>query len=491
MTDQTPTHSAPTASTPPLPGPGRTRAWWQAPASRSALAWFIAAAARAHDGVLLAVTRDNHAATQLEADLHTLVGNDAGLPVLAFPDWETLPYDRFSPHPEIVSQRLATLRRLPMMTRGVVVVPVQTLMQRLPPLSYVVGNSFDLRVGQRLDLDAEKRRLQAAGYRNVPQVYDPGDFAVRGALLDVYPMGEAAPFRIELLDDEIDTIRVFDPESQRSLERVPALQLMPGREVPLDEAARTRALDALREHFDIDTRRSALFQDLKAGAAPAGIEYYLPLFFERGATATLFDYLGETALPLVDDGVGAAADYFWTQAGQRHEQRRHDVEHPVLPPGALWLAPDELRARFNDAPRIELAGEGHARRDDAVRLGAQPAPALPVAARHDAAAAPLKEFLASYPGRVLVSADTAGRREALLEVLDAAALRPQVLPDFRSFASGDARFAISVAPFEDGFALDPGLADTERAQEGSILGDDQAGDAEAARDAVPVLTALG
>ncbi|MEN1958090.1 transcription-repair coupling factor [Luteimonas changyuni] len=456
MTDKTPPGSpAPLPlPVPPLPGPGRPRAWWRAPASRSALAWFVAAAARAHDGVLLAVARDNHAATQIEADLQTLLGADPVLPVLGFPDWETLPYDRFSPHPEIVSQRLATLRRLPTMKRGVLVVPVQTLMQRLPPLSYVIGNSFDLRVGQRLDLDAEKRRLHAAGYRNVPQVYDPGDFAVRGALLDVYPMGEAAPFRVELLDDEIDTIRVFDPESQRSLDKVQAIQLMPGREVPLDEASRERALDALRERFDIDTRRSALFQDLKAGAAPAGIEYYLPLFFPDGATATLFDYLGEDALPLVDEGAPAAADHFWAQAGQRHEQRRHDVEHPVLPPGALWLAPDELRARFNDAPRIELAGADHPRHAEAARLGEQPAPELPVAARHDAAAAPLKDFLGSYPGRVLVSADSAGRREALLEVLDAAALRPQVLPDFRSFATGDARFAIAVAPLEDGFALD-------------------------------------
>ncbi|MGY0650345.1 transcription-repair coupling factor [Luteimonas sp. A537] len=456
MTDKTPpASSAPLLlPRPPLPGPGRPRAWWRAPASRSALAWFVAAAARAHDGVLLAVARDNHAATQIEADLQTLLGADPTLPVLGFPDWETLPYDRFSPHPEIVSQRLATLRRLPTMTRGVLVVPVQTLMQRLPPLSYVIGNSFDLRVGQRLDLDAEKRRLHAAGYRNVPQVYDPGDFAVRGALLDVYPMGEAAPFRVELLDDEIDTIRVFDPESQRSLDKVQAIQLMPGREVPLDEASRGRALDALRERFDIDTRRSALFQDLKAGAAPAGIEYYLPLFFPDGATATLFDYLGEATLPLVDEGAPAAADHFWAQAEQRHEQRRHDVEHPVLPPGALWLAPDELRARFNDAPRIELAGADHPRHAEAARLGEQPAPELPVAARHDAAAAPLKDFLGSYPGRVLVSADSAGRREALLEVLDAAALRPQVLPDFRSFATGVARFAIAVAPLEDGFALD-------------------------------------
>src|SRR5690606_30001327 len=385
MTLPSPAPSHPfTAPAPPLPAPGRPRAWWRAPASRSALAWYAAAAARAHDGVLLLVARDNHAATQLEADLHTLVGADPSLPVLAFPDWETLPYDRFSPHPEIVSQRLATLRRLPTMRRGILVLPVQTLMQRLPPTGYVIGGSFDLAVGQRLDLDAEKRRLQAAGYRNVPQVYDPGDFAVRGALLDVYPMGEAAPFRVELLDEEIDTIRVFDPESQRSLEKVDAIRLMPGREVPLDEAARGRALDALREHFDIDTRRSALVQDLKAGATPAGIEYYLPLFFEREGTATLFDYLGEGALPLLDDGVGAAADHFWAQVVQRNERRRIDIEHPELPPAALWLAPDELRARFNQVAHFEVAGESHARRDEATALGDQPAPSLPVSARHDA-----------------------------------------------------------------------------------------------------------
>src|SRR5690606_38351763 len=211
------------------------------------LAWSIAGAARAHGGRLLAVARDNQHANQLEADLRTLVGDDPTLPVLNFPDWETLPYDHFSPHPEIVSQRLATLHRLPALERGIVVVPVQTLMQRLAPLAYVVGGSFDIRVGQTLDMDAEKRRLESAGYRNVPQVFDPGDFAVRGALLDVYPMGADAPFRIELFDDTIDTIRGFDPETQRSLDKVEAVQLLPGREVPLDEASTARATDALRE----------------------------------------------------------------------------------------------------------------------------------------------------------------------------------------------------------------------------------------------------
>ena len=227
---------------PPLPRGGQSRAWWRSPVSPTALAWSIAAAARTHDAPLLVVARDNHEAHQLEADLHTLLGTDHDLPVVPFPDWETLPYDQFSPHPDIVSQRLAALHRLPTLARGIVIVPVQTLMQRLSPLRHIVGGSFDYRVGQQLDFDAEKRRLEAASYRHVPQVLDPGDFAVRGGLLDVYPMGAEAPLRIELLDDTIDSIRHFDPESQRSLDRTDAVQLLPGREVPLDERAVDRAM---------------------------------------------------------------------------------------------------------------------------------------------------------------------------------------------------------------------------------------------------------
>ncbi|MFN7137511.1 MAG: transcription-repair coupling factor, partial [Thermomonas sp.] len=218
----------------PLPRPGQLRAWWRAPANGTALAFAALAAARQHPSPLLLVARDNHAAHQLEADLRTLAGGDPALPVLGFPDWETLPYDRFSPHPDITSQRLATLAQLPSLARGIVVVPAATLMQRLAPRSHVLGGRFDVRVGQRLDLGAEQRRLEAAGYRHVPQVFDPGDFAVRGGLLDVYPMGAEAPFRVELLDDEIDSIRTFDPDSQRSLDRCEAITLLPGREVPMD-----------------------------------------------------------------------------------------------------------------------------------------------------------------------------------------------------------------------------------------------------------------
>ena len=437
---------------PPLPRAGQLRAWWRAPASPTALAWYLAQAARTHDAPLLVVARDNHGANQIEADLHTLLGGDPSLPVVAFPDWETLPYERFSPHPDIISQRLSALHRLPTLKRGLVVVPVQTLLQQLAPRSYVIGGSFNLEVGQRLDLEAEKRRLESAGYRNVPQVMDPGDFAVRGGLLDVYPMGADEPLRVELLDEDIDSIRAFDPESQRSLDKVEAVHMLPGREVPMDDASIARVLATLRERFDVDTRRSSLYQDLKSGLAPAGIEYYLPLFFER--TATLFDYLPAGSLPVVCVGAAEAAETFWTQTGERYEQRRHDVERPLLPPSALYLSPDLLRERLNDAPRIEVWAADHARIAEAHALGDQPLPPLPVAAREAPAGDALKSFLGHYPGRVLIAADSPGRREALLEVLQAAELKPPVVADLLSFLASDERFAIAVAPLEDGFALD-------------------------------------
>ncbi len=446
-----------------LPKAGQQRAFWRLPASASALAWTIARAARTHEGPLLVVARDNHAAHQLEQDLRTLIGRDDAVPVLHFPDWETLPYDQFSPHPDIVSQRLAALHRMPGLTRGVVVVAVQTLMQRLPPLSYLVGGSFDVAVGQRLDLDHEKRRLESAGYRNVPQVFDPGDFAVRGGLLDVYPMGAEEPYRVELLDDEIESIRAFDPESQRSLDKYASVQLLPGREVPVEGDALQRALDTLRDRFDVDTRRSALFQDLKAGHAPAGIEYYLPLFFDQ--VATLFDYLDPRTLPVLGDGAFEAAEQFWRNVGERHEQRRHDIERPVLPPDELYLPAETLRERLNQGRRVDVCDAAHPRHADAAALDVQAAPDLPLTGKDGEPASALKTFLGSYPGRVLVAADSAGRREALREVLQSAGLTPETQADFAAFAGADVRFAIAVAPLDNGFAADgthPWVALTER-----------------------------
>src|SRR6478735_6938629 len=320
---------------PPRPRAGQQRAFWRAPASTSALALGLAGLARAHSGLVLAVARDSHYASALENDLRVLAGD---LPIVHFPDWETLPYDLFSPHPDIVSQRVAALYRLPAIERGVLVVPVSSLMQRLPPPSWIAGNALDLNKGGRLDMDTEKRRLEAAGYRNVPQVLDPGDFAVRGALLDLFPMGSDVPYRIELFDDVIETLRSFDPETQRSEHPVDSVKLLPAREIPLDLATTRRVREKLSERFDFDPRHCPLYQDLKEGGAPAGIEYYLPLFFET--TATLFEHLSDKALLVLCEGVDAAAQSFWSQTRDRWEQRRHDIERPILAPEEIYLPPE-------------------------------------------------------------------------------------------------------------------------------------------------------
>lgn len=430
---------------PPLPQSGHKRALWRTP-SGSGKALAIAEAARQCAGLVVVVAKDTHAAHQLEAELRVFI--DADLPLVHFADWETLPYDVFSPHPDIISQRIHTLYQLPSLRRGVLVVPIATLMQRIAPRRFISSTSLVLRVGQRLPLEDERRRLDGAGYRHVPQVHEPGDYATRGALLDIFPMGSALPYRIELLDDDIDSIRAFDPETQRSLDRLEEIRLLPGREFPLTDEATKAFRTKLRERFDVDPRRSPIYQDLREGAAPAGIEYYLPLFFEQ--LDTLFDYFSEHTLMLLEDGALAAADPFWQQVGQRHESRAHDIERPVLPPGELYLNPEQLREQLNRLSRIEmLSGDDAAKGID---LGAQPAPDLPILRRDADPAQALRQFLNHYPGRVLIASDSPGRREAMKELLAGFDLYPETVESWKQFAEGEQRFAITIAELDDGLA---------------------------------------
>ena len=436
-----------TVSLPPLPTTPKHRRYWTPPHG-SARALLVAEAARAHDGLLVAVTRDTQRAHALEDELKLFAGD---LPVLHFPDWETLPYDIFSPHPEIVSQRIATLYSLPSTRRGVLVVPVATLMQRIAPHSHITGSGLVLRKGQKLDLSAEQRRLEAAGYRNVPQVAEPGDFAVRGALIDIFPMGAGEPYRVELFDDEVESIRSFDPETQRSQQPVEKVELLPAREFPLTEQAAKDFRGKLRERFPIDVRRCPLYQDMKEGVTPGGIEYYLPLFFEQ--TATLFDYVAEGAVFVLGEGTLESADQFWQQTGERYDQRAHDIERPVLPPAELYLPPEQLREQLNRRLRVEVVESGH---DHAVDVGTQPAPELPLNRKGEEPGTSLRHFLASYPGRVLIAADSAGRREALIETLAAAGLKPDSIDGWPRFMTADgqgSKFAIAIAGLEQGFAL--------------------------------------
>jgi transcription-repair coupling factor (superfamily II helicase) len=486
----------------PLPTTPRQRRYWTSPHG-SARALLVAEAARTHSGLVVVVVRDTQRAQALESALTIFAGD---LPVLQFPDWETLPYDAFSPHPEIVSQRIATLYQLPGVKRGVLVVPIATLMQRIAPPSHITGSGLMLTKGQTLDLASEQRRLEASGYRHVPQVAEPGDFAVRGALLDIFPMGSPEPYRVELLDDEVDSIRSFDPETQRSQQQVDSVELLPAREFPLtDEAARTFRHN-LRERFPIDVRHCPLYQDMKEGVTPGGIEYYLPLFFPaksphkdvRGVaadphqgdgTATLFDYLAEDALFVLGEGAGAAADQFWAQTAERYDQRAHDIERPVLPPAELYLPPEKLREQLNQRLRVEMVDAGH---EHSIDSGTQPAPELPLNRKGEQPGTSLKHFLANYPGRVLIAADSAGRREALIETLATAGLKPQIVENWTAFLDqhsspsdrhpGAGRDRTSAADRGAALKSDPGL---RRDDEYRGRDDEQTGDAGRRSDGAP------
>ncbi|OJY97680.1 MAG: transcription-repair coupling factor [Lysobacterales bacterium 63-13] len=436
-----------------LPSSPKQRRQWNTPHG-SALALALAEAGSRHPGLVVVVTRDTHAAHALESEIAIFAGD--GLEVLQFPDWETLPYDLFAPHPDIVSQRVSTLHRLPGLGRGVLVVPIATLMQRLAPRSFITGSGLVLAGGQHFDLAAEQRRLSAAGYRNVPQVQEPGDFAVRGAIVDIYPTGSGVPYRIELFDEEVDSIRTFDPETQRSASKVDHVRLLPAREFPLTEETAKDFRNALRERFPIDPRRCPLYQDIKEGTAPAGIEYYLPMFFAQslyGATETLFDYLADGALFVVCDGALDAAEQFSRQTHERHEQRAHDVERPILPVSELYLSTEQLRERLNQQLRIDLVAAGSDER--AVDLGTQPVPSVPINRKDETPVAELQRFVASYPGRVLIATESAGRREALIEQIGAAGMALATVASWREFVDADppVRFAITVAALEQGFAV--------------------------------------
>lgn len=418
----------------------------------------IAAAAARFRGLVLAVAPDSQTALRLETELRVFGGAD--LEILAFPDWETLPYDVFSPHQDILSQRLATLYRLPRRRRGVLVVPVATLMQRLAPRDYLDRYALMLTVGERLDRDTFRRRLEAAGYIGVSQVAEHGEFAMRGAILDLFPMGGARPYRIELFDDEVESIRGFDPETQLSVAKVERIELLPAREFALDPETITRFRQSWRRQFEGDPQRGPVYREVSAGHAPGGVEYYLPLFFEQ--TATLFDHLPESTLAIRLEGVAAAMAAFQEQIMDRYEQRRHDIERPLLPPPLLFLEATQVERALARHPRVELREAG----DGDVNYPTAPPPKLPWQPRADRPAAALEEFLASFPGRVLFAAETAGRRELLLETLRGCGLQPVVRADWAEFlARADARLALTVAPLEQGLLLtEPPLAIIAEAQ---------------------------
>jgi transcription-repair coupling factor (superfamily II helicase) len=373
------------------------------------------------------------------------------LKVHLFPDWETLPYDQLSPHQDLVSTRLATLYQLMQRAFDALIVPVTTALYRLPPVEYLAARSFHFRQGERLAPAELRSQLVTAGYAHVTQVMAPGEYCVRGGLIDLFPTGSTLPYRIELDDDRVDSIRSFDVDSQRSIYKVNEVRLLPAREFPLDEDGQTRFRRNFREKIEGDPSRSRVYKDISKGVPSAGIEYYLPLFFD--STATITGYLPPEATVCVQPGLQQAIEQFWTDTHARYAVLRGDHDHPALPPHELFLATDEFFGAIKPFARVELEASADPSLVTRHSSLAAPLPPLAVERRTDDPLHRLRAFTAEFPGRVLVLAEGAGRRETLLEYFSEHGLPPAVVEDFERFSAATGRFMLGVGPLRAGFVL--------------------------------------
>ncbi|WP_284155286.1 transcription-repair coupling factor [Sulfuricystis multivorans] len=397
------------------------------------------------------------AATPLEAQrLYDEIGWFApSLRVHLLPDWETLPYDHFSPHQDLISERLATLFAVSQNQSDVLIVAAATAATRLPPPAFLAAHTFFMKQGDTLDLERFRNQMTLAGYQHVTQVVAPGEYSMRGGLIDLFPMGSALPYRIELFDDEIETLRCFDVDSQKSLYPVAEIRLLPAREFPTSESARTMFRQRFRETFEGDASRIALYKDVSNGVFPAGIEYYLPLFFDQ--TATLFDYLPQDARLVLHGDVPATLAEFWVDLQQRYKTLGGDRSRPILPPQSLFMRDEEFFIEAHAWPQYLMKiGAG-----ETAPPSPQALPPLAVDRKANDPVAALRRFLDGYPGRVLLIAESPGRRETLHEYLAEHGLAAAIVPDFAAFLAGSAPLSLAHGPVSGGFALDDFAVVTE------------------------------
>lgn len=435
--------------------PGEQCHWGRLYGSSKALA--ISRLAGERDVPVIVVTTDSLQTANFTEELKFYTDDQPENRILTFPDWETLPYDLFSPYQDIISGRLATLARLSSFRKGVLVVPVTTVMHRLLPKDYLNSHSLLLSTGQQLDINIFKRDLTAAGYRFVAQVLEHGDSAIRGSLIDIFPMGARLPFRIDMFDDEIDSIRIFDPETQRSLDKVDGINILPAKEVALTDAGIAKFRAGWRERFAGNPGQCPVYRDVSQGLAPAGIEYFLPLFYQE--TNTLFDYIADEAMIILDEDVRGTMEGFWKDIEDRYEQGRHDIERPLLPPGELYLSQQDLFTRIKPFTRIHVTGMAQEERAHAINYATSIPVQLPIDARLPEPLGVLKRFLGEFEGRVLIAAESSGRRETLLEMFRQHGLYPTLYPDWPAFLSAKDKLGLVTAALEQGAQIsDPEIA---------------------------------
>jgi len=437
---------------PPLPEQaGEALVWAHLPGASLSLALNQAIAENPYP--VLIIAQDSTLASRLEQELRFF--HQDSFPLLPFPDRETLPYDRFSPHQDLISERLATLYKIPALHQGGIITTITTLMHQLSPRNFLEGQTFLLAKGDRLDLEELRQRLTKAGYYCVNQVREHGEFAIRGSIIDLFPMGSPLPLRIDLFDNEVDSIRRFSPDTQRSSDTIEKIELLPAKEFPLSEEAIEHFRLAWRSVFSGNPLQSAVYQDVSEGIGPPGIEYYLPLFFDQ--TATLFDYLPPKTLIITVGEVAEQARHFWQETAHRFEERRYDKSHPLLSPDRVFLSPEQISERLQSYRRIQVALAPT--KEKAYSFAIEPTEPLLIDHQAVKAHAALQNFVSEYRGRILFAAESTGRREILLQALQQAKIQPKLYADWAAFMHDEEQYGITVAPLEDGFRLlDPPIA---------------------------------
>ena len=457
MSNKASTASLPLTKLTNLPVPKATSSaksdkisWGRLTGSSKALA--IAESALYSDRVTIVITESTPAAHRLEAEIVSLVPDDFKL--FTFPDWEILPYDTFSPHQDIISQRLLTLYQLPKMTKGIVIVPISTLMHFLSPTKYIQGNSFVFAAGDTNNISALTLQLEQNGYRHVEQVIEHGEFSVRGSILDLFPMGSDQPFRLDFFDDEIDTIRYFDPESQRSKDKVDSINLLPAHEFPLDTKGIELFRNNYRDTFTVRNDKDSLYRNVTEGSFPAGIEYYLPLFFE--SVSTLFDYFPTNSQIIQVGDIKQQADHFLADIENRYNNLNVDPLRPLLAPSQLFLEINKLFSQFNDWPIIKL--EKGVLTTGAGKFNAN-TEALPDIAIDSQLKSPFNKITAyvleqkEQQGRIIFNVESAGRRETLLELLKQAQLKPTQHSSISDFILSNSDIGIVITSLEHSFRM--------------------------------------
>jgi transcription-repair coupling factor (superfamily II helicase) len=417
----------------------------------SALPLAIIERAAAYDGLSVLLCADTSSAIKFEAELGYL-GVDHDLDVLLFPDWETLPYDNFSPHQDIISQRLETLYRLPSMRRGILILPVATAMAKLPAPSFLAGHSLLLQQDEIREPEQLKKQLNQAGYANVHQVMAHGEYSQRGSIVDIFPMGTNKPYRIDYLDDSVDSIHFFDVETQRSGDRVSQIKILPAHEFPTNKLAIEQFRSAWREQFGASNEPDSIYQQVTKQIWPAGIEYYLPLFFSDSHDIT--DYLPPQTQLLTHGDIKHSCELFWTEVGERYEERRYDRMRPILEPHQLYARVEQFFSSIKNLPRSHFEHDKVRKKNGQFNLNCQPITDIAIDHKAEVATANLTTYLTKQnAAKVIFCVESLGRQEALLELLGQ--LRDQIdcANSYQSAFTSASRYVIIVAPLEHSVAL--------------------------------------